>query len=68
VQQIAIYFPSDAVVQEQMRIVRETQERMAAEGVAPPEPTWWQKMLAPEQMQQQQQQLPERFSTDFDDE
>ena len=51
-----------------MKIMREAQDRMTAEGVAPPEPTWWQKMLAPEQMQQQQQPLPERFSTDFDDE
>lgn len=58
----------DAAVQEQMRVMREAQERMQAEGIPPPEPTWWQKMIAPDQMQQPQQQQPAQFSTDFDDE
>ena len=33
------------VVQEQIRMARDMQERMQAEGAAPPEPAWWQKML-----------------------
>jgi hypothetical protein len=50
-------------------MAREMQERMQAEGVAPPEPTIWQKLFMGDQTQQQQQhQQPDRFIADFDDE